>query len=60
MAYFILYHNAYNASNVANLYFRKVVKLYQTHKSIVFGRGTMLLSHSWLTLHEKDANSYQI
>ena len=50
MIYFILYNMINDATHVANLYFKEVVKLYGIPRSVVPGSDVKFLSHVWVTL----------
>ena len=53
MAHFIPYYTTNDASNIANLYFREIVRLYVIPKSMVSDTDTKFLSHFSLTLWRK-------
>nr|KYP34666.1 Transposon Ty3-I Gag-Pol polyprotein [Cajanus cajan] len=53
MAYFIPCHKVDDASYVAKLFFKELVRLYGLPKTIVFDRDAKFLSHFWKVLWEK-------
>jgi len=53
MAHFIPCHNTNDASLVADLYFKEVVRLHDIALSIVFDHDSKILCHFWIMLWRK-------
>jgi len=52
MAHFVACHTTFDASQVANLYFKEIVRLHGIPRSMVSDRDTKFLSHFGLPYGE--------
>lgn len=50
MAHFVVCHKTNVTSNVADLYFKEILRLHGIHKTIVLDRDSKFLSYFWNTL----------
>jgi hypothetical protein len=53
MAHFIAFTKMSDATNIANLFFKEVVRFHGLLKSIIYDRDTKFVGHFWRTLWRK-------
>ena len=53
MSYFISFKTTHDASNIANLFFKEVVRIHGLPKSIVADRYVKFMGHFWKTLWKR-------
>ena len=58
MARFILCHKSDGASHIADLFFKKIVRLHEVSRTIVSDRDTKFSSYFWNTLWDKLTTCY--